>query len=383
MPLACALTIYDAPHSQVEDRLTRRLFPELISFWEQVNGSWPEHVQPAMKQLAEDRKKRIADTFNCTEQPICHVKALNLTLGDEEKLNQALNESKAPQSLLDVWPRYVEAIRYTIGVYGNGSSARSPRDVFLYNATGPDWTYYIRGYTDYLASNYSGNTPPPFDVIHTVVTLLEANERDNAVWFYDLDEKQNKPAKVRAKSIDWNSYPYAAIVSLGMGPELTNEQLSPQAKMRLGIAVTQLHKGQAPWIVTAGGAALPAKTPYTESEQLRLWLKQQYHLDDEYIVMESHSRHTTTNLRNSARTLHALGAPKDKPILVVTNSDQYEYILQVGTHYKFSSTLLYASQRDLGYYIGHIKPVDDKFLVEYRPNWEKIFLVDPMDPMDP
>ena len=123
--LACALAMYDAPHPQVEDHLIRRLFPELVSFWEQGNGSWPEHVQPAMKQLAEDRK-------------------------------------------------------------------------------------------------------------------------------------------VRAKSIDWNSYPYAVIGSLSMGPELTNEQLSPQAKMRLGIAVRQLHKGQAPWIVTAGGAALPAKTPYTE-----------------------------------------------------------------------------------------------------------------------
>lgn len=379
----CAVALYDVPHPQIEDRLTRRLFPELVSFWEQANGSWPKHVQPAMKQLAEDRKKRIAHTFNCTEQPICHVKAINLTLSDEHKLNRALNESEAPKSLRDVWPRYVEAIRYMIGVYGNGSAARSSEDDMLYNATAPDWTYYMRGYTDYLASNFSGTTLPPFDVIHTAVTLLEVNERDNAVWFYDLDEKQNKPAKTRAQSLDWNSYPYAAIVVLGVGPELKDEPLSPQSKMRLGMAVTELHKGQAPWIVTSGGAVHPPKTPYTESEEMRLWLKQQYHLDDKYIVMEPYSRHTTTNLRNTARTLHRLGAPKEKPFLIVTNSDQYQYILQLGPHYEFNSTLLYAGKRDLGYNLGHVKAVDNRFLVEYRPNWDKVFLVDPLDPLDP
>lgn len=381
--LVQALTLYDAPHPQVEDRLTRRLFPELVRYWEQINGSWPEHVQPAMKQLAEHRKKRIANTFNCTEQPICHVKALNLTVSDEQKLTKALNDAQAPQSLLDAWPRYVEAIRYMIGVYGNGSSARSSEDDMLYNVTGPDWNYHMRAYTDYLASPFSGHTQPPFDVIHTAINFLEVNERDNAVWFYDLNEKQNKAARTRAQRLDWSKYPYAAMVVLGMGPELTNERLSPQSKMRVGMALTELRKGRAPFIVTSGGAVHPPKTPYTESAEMRHWLQQQYQLDDKYIVMEPHSRHTTTNLRNTARQLHSMGAPKDKPYLIITGSDQYQYILQRGPHYAYNNTLMYAGERDLGYKLGHVKAVDDRFLIEYSPNWDKVFLVDPLDPLDP
>ncbi|WFD26469.1 hypothetical protein MNAN1_001452 [Malassezia nana] len=379
-----AVSFYDIPHPKVEDRLTRRLFPELVRFWEQINGSWPEHVQSDIKSLAEDRKKRIANTFNCTEQPICHVKAMNLTVSDEYRLNRVLNASHAPKSLLDVWPRYVQAIRHIISVYGNGTASYYSADDMVYNATGSDWTYYIRGLSDYLASDFSGTIPPPFDVIYGAVTLLQVNLMDNAAWFYDVNEQQNKAARERASSIDWDKYPYAAILNLGMGPEVRIEPLSPQSKMRLGISVTELHKGQAPWIVVTGGAVHPPKTPFTEAQEMQLWLKEQYDLDEKYILMEPHARHTTTNLRNSARMVNKLGAPKDKPFLIVSNSDQYEYILQIGAdHYKYEDSLLYAGERDLGYKLGEVKAKNKEFLIEYRPNWDKIFIIDPMDPLDP
>lgn len=378
-----AQRIFGTPTPKVENALTERLFPELIQFWKASNFTWPKEALSSMQQLAADRKNRIQQNARCDPLPLCIVQALNMTSEDEAKITEAFHVAHAPQSLLDIWPRYVESIRYMFAVYGNGTASRSEEDSMLYNPKKADWEYYITGYADYLGSKYSGFVLPPFDYIQTAMTLLDVNDRTNAVWFKDLWQQQNAGALALSHHIQWDNYKYSAILVPGMGPELTDEPLSPQSKMRLNIAVQLFYEGQAPYIVVSGGAVHPAHTPYTEAYNLRQWLVEELGFPSERVVMEPHSRHTTTNYRNTARELDVLGAPHEKPILTVTNSDQFDYILKLNKHRKPKDGVVYAGQRDLGYTIGKVGPSHGKFLIEFRPNWDKIFTIDPMDPLDP
>lgn len=374
--------LFNNLHPQLEDLLAERLFPELVNFWEKVHYEWPKHVLPDMQKLAHERKEHLREAENCTDVPECYVKAMNLTASDEHRISKAFNDSKAPHALIDAWPRYAQALRYITDTYGNGSSARASADNMLYNATGNDWKYYMEAYGTYLASNYSGHTLPPFDSVQTAVKLVHANERGNALWYPQLWSIVNAKPLAKSKNMCWDDYEYSAILVPGMGPELKDERLSPQSKLRANIAAVQLAENKAPFIITSGGAVHPPHTPFTEAIELRNWLVGEHNVSDERVLAEPYARHTTTNLRNSARQLRFIHAPEHKPVLIATNSDQYRYILGAPPHSPNTSVTA-AGMSWVGYKLGTFEAVDKHFLIKYHPNWSKISFVDPMDPLDP
>ena len=373
---------FDNEHPELEDRLAERLFPELVNFWEDVHYEWPKHVLPDMQKLARERKERMRKVQGCKDAPFCYVNAMNLTLSDEHRISKAFNDSEAPHALINAWPRYAMALRYILDVYGNGAPPRGNADFMLFNVTGDNWRYYMEAYGDYLVSNFSGHTLPPFDSVQNAVKLVHVNLRANALWFPDLWSTFNAKALVKSKNINWDDYEYSAILVPGMGPELNDEPLSPRAKLRTNIATALLSDKKAPFIVTTGGAVHPAHTKYTEAINLRSWLIDEHNVPEERIFAEPHARHTTTNLRNTARQLRFIGAPEHKPILIVTNSDQYGYILALPPHHP-NSSLMASGMTSLGYKLGTLEAVDEHFLIKYHPNWSNITFVDPMDPLDP
>lgn len=69
-----------------------------------------------------------------------------------------------------------------------------------------------------------------------------------------------------------------------------------------------------------------------EAIELRNWLVGERNVCDERILAEPYAHHMTTDVRNAARQLRSIRAPEHKPILIVSNSDQYRYILGTPPH---------------------------------------------------
>ena len=107
---------------------------------------------------------------------------------------------------------------------------------------------------------------------------------------------------------------------------------------------------------------------------MRRLLIEQYGVPADRILIEPHARHTTTNLRNSARLLFAAGFPTDKPSLIVTDPTTAPYI--------GSNLLQERTRAETGVLPGVVAPAATPFAFEFRPD-RAAFHVEPLDPLDP
>lgn len=104
-------------------------------------------------------------------------------------------------------------------------------------------------------------------------------------------------------------------------------------------------------------------------------MQSQLNTEIEDVAIEPYARHTTTNLRNAARVLRKLGAPKGKKVLIVTDISQKDNIA--------SQSFAFRCQNELGYVTGVIGPNLGTFEVEWVLDYERCAFVDPIDPLDP
>ena len=103
-------------------------------------------------------------------------------------------------------------------------------------------------------------------------------------------------------------------------------------------------------------------------------LVERFGIPAERIVIEPYARHTTTNLRNATRRLHAMGAPLDKPTLIVANESQSRYIS--------SPEFAARNPAELGYDPGTVGKRHSPYEVEFVPS-PRSLRIDPWDPLDP
>jgi hypothetical protein len=162
--------------------------------------------------------------------------------------------------------------------------------------------------------------------LRLAMRLLLANSRDEAGRFWPLDSGENAAALRRVASIDWPSFPYSVILVPGEGPEVAGLPLSPFAAERLRLAVAAWREKQAPFLLLSGGYVHPAQTPFCEAVEMRRYLREIYDLPTDAILIEPYARHTTTNLRNAAREIFDYGLPAQKPMLIVSDPAQVDYI---------------------------------------------------------
>ena len=107
---------------------------------------------------------------------------------------------------------------------------------------------------------------------------------------------------------------------------------------------------------------------------MRAALIERYGIAPEAILLEPYARHTTTNLRNAARLLMAVGAPLDHDTLIVCNPGQSASIE--------SPLFIKRNIDELGYQPGQIgKRLSPTELV-FRAARASA-RVDPRDPLDP
>lgn len=350
---------------------TATLFPEWNSFWNSNGQQWPEAARNTIESLSKTRHKRIKEAIGCEPLPNCTVEAWKLSKQDKHQLRKALHSAKAKKSLLQALPIYMDAINHMFTIYGQAGFPAHSEDGFAYNVTGFEWTNYINQTNAWLLRD--GQEPAPFDAIYTAVELLDGNLRPDALRWKKVWNGANVPARQFVKKIDWSDYDYAAILVPGEGPERLDEPLSPTGKRRLEIATHFFNEGIAPVMVTSGGSVHPKLSHYVEAQEMAEWLVKNFDIPQHRIIQETQARHTTTNLRNTARIMNKLGAPANKPILVVTDEVQGTYILD---------ELNERAEKELGYSLGKLGPKRDHYGIEYRPA-DKTAFIDPRDPMDP
>jgi len=156
--------------------------------------------------------------------------------------------------------------------------------------------------------------------------FLEMNEREQAADFEPMAFGENKLGVNRIKTIKWSNYPYSVIMIPGAGPEEPTVALSAEGMLRCRLAAIQYKKGLAPFIVVSGGKVHPYKTKFCEAPEMKNFLMEKLNIPENAILIEPHARHTTTNMRNTARMIYRYGIPFDKPGITCTTRGQSSMI---------------------------------------------------------
>ena len=201
---------------------------------------------------------------------------------------------------------------------------------------------------------------------------LAINGRDEAARYEPLDQGMNKSAVESIPGIPWSSYPYSLILVPGQGPEKEGLAIDPAGIQRCRLAAERYQKRLAPLIVVSGGHVHPNKTPFSEAVEMKKYMVAELRVPENAILVEPHARHTTTNMRNTARMVYRFKIPEDRKILIVTDSKQNEYIPKMGK--RFLDELGYVPYRDL-----KVLSAEEN---EFYPT-RNALQVNPLDPLDP
>ncbi|KAF9058491.1 DUF218 domain-containing protein [Rhodocollybia butyracea] len=355
------------------DKLVTILFPALTAFLTaDKHLEWAS--RPKVQQLRSIRVARLQESLSSTARSTTRVDAMLITATDASTLQTELEASGAPKELLQIWPRYIAAVNRIINVYGTGSRPRYAADSISYDPSSHFWLRFLDSVLAAQLSGDAGKDTPPWDAFYFAVRLLCANNRDDALRYPELWTKDNAPAVALARTITWDDFPWAAVLVPGEGPERDGVKISPLAGLRMEFAVTQYLEKQTPFLIVSGGTVHPAYTEFNEAFEMKKWLLEQHGVPPERILLEPFARHTTTNFRNAGRILRMLGAPEEKPVLLVSNEYQLEFI--------DSDRFRRIEKEELLYGVGKIGPRQGNFGIMFLPS-PFCGVVDPMDPMDP
>lgn len=225
------------------------------------------------------------------------------------------------------WMQDAAAMNHVLDVHALGQVPRYPAiDGVSFPPEGAEMEY-VRGlvWSNVLASAQDG----PFYAVtlQSVLSWLDASGRLEAADFEPLEKGINARAYQAIRRTRWADYPYSVILVLGCGPERESEPISAQSRLRAWYGARLYKEGMAPFIVVSGGRVHPFKTPYSEAQEMKRYLMTVCGIPEEAIVAEPHARHTTTNIRNTARILLRQGVPLDKPGLITSGEGHINYVV--------------------------------------------------------
>ncbi|UGQ45574.1 ElyC/SanA/YdcF family protein [Massilia endophytica] len=374
MALAIALPSQAAVRDKHWSLMAERMFPAVSSL---QAGKVPERLAAVL----DTRKKRIdacqqaskclflASTWNDEEMDAVAgaVAALPATPG---KRPVVFDDGAKAQVVREL--RGLNAILQT---YGFGNETRYPMIDGPVEKPGSEEFKVLVADALWLAD--AGRNDPGVNLdpsIPLAIALIDVNERNDAVQFEPLDKGLNTAPFALARTIDWKRYKYTAIIIPGVGPENPAISMSARGKLHMKVAANRFAEGNTAFIVVSGAAVHPKGSHFVEAVEMRKQLIERYNVPADRIVIEPYARHTTTNLRNVTRELAAMGAPIDKPTLIVANPSQSRYIE--------SPEFAARNPAELGYHPGVVGPRLSPFELEFRPSLKSL-RVDPWDPLDP
>ncbi|WP_149194457.1 YdcF family protein [Luteimonas suaedae] len=348
--------------------LGKRLFP-VVAAMDRSQASAEVHSMLAARgrrlaACADDAACKVdASIWNENEIALVSERAVvdRPSAEARERRDAVRRELSGLNAILDVYgkggtPRYPEID----GPIGKRDSQRLAADVAVAAAIGE-----IGGDEAVAAFDPS---------IGLALALIDVNHRLDAIAFEPLDGGLNSDAFQHARKLDWSRYQYTSIIVLGAGPEDLLTPLSARGKLHVKVAAQRYFDGLAPFIIVSGAAVHPRETRFVEAVEMRRALIERYGVPAHAIVIEPYARHTTTNLRNSARLLMSMKAPMDRDALVLSDPRHIDAVE--------STEFVARNQRELGYQPGRVGERPSPFDILFRPSSDSA-RVDPLDPLDP
>ena len=391
-----------------EDVLAQRDFPLLTAVLhdDEMRRSLAEDAE--LKALAAERWESAAQANpHCIADVHCKVKALAFTDAQIDATDAAMRRlytqnaavhafvqnklTPAEAYGLDArqndaehfaaaWTHAEKALNRIMATYAEGAKPRYPEiDSMTYPADTKTYAALITIMMDDLASPEQAEVSGEKDLffipaLRFATRLLQSNARDEAGRFWPLEKTENAAAVKQVKRVWWSSYAYTAIVVPGAGNEVAGVEISPWGRERLRLAVAAYRVHKAPYLLVSGGYVHPSQTPYCEALGMKRYLIQVYGIPESAILVDPYARHTTTNLRNAAREVFDYGLPADKPMLIVSDKSQTDYIA--------NSAFVQRNQEELGYQPVRLGKRLSPTELEAVPLRESL-LIDAMDPLDP
>lgn len=240
------------------------------------------------------------------------------------------NELPDEDFLWSAWVQDATGMNHVLDVHALG---QAPRYAAIDGITSsPDGAEmgYVRGLarTNVLAA--AKDRPFYAVTLESALAWLDANGRFEAADYEPMETGINQKAYKAVGKTRWASYPYSVILVLGSGPERDGEAISAQSRLRAWYGAQLYKEGKAPFIVVSGGRVHPFKTPYSEAGEMKKYLMEVCGIPEEVIIAEPHARHTTTNIRNTARIMLQQGIPLDKPGVITSGEEHIGYVTGPG-----------------------------------------------------
>ncbi len=353
---------------------------------------------PALMNLAHQQKARIETALKHCNDAGCYADALKWTQDEitviENELIKLSGQDKSFRSLIKklrdrgsynlyasyndpeyiraVWNNVAEGVSHILDVYIKGKQPfYALTDSISFK---PDDKEFLEEVKGMLLEELKGMEEKGFfeAPVNMAINGLILNRRDEAARYEPLDKGINKSAFLNIKNVKWEDYPYSLILVPGKGPEKEGIVIDPQGIIRCRMAAEYFKKGAAPFIVVSGGHVNPSQTPYCEAIEMKKYLVKELLIPEDVIFVEPHARHTTTNMRNTARLIYRFNMPSDKKVVIITDPGQNGFIEKMEK--RFMMELGYVPYRAL-------KKLSEN-TTGYLPD-RNALQCNPKDPLDP
>ena len=254
-----------------------------------------------------------------------------------------LNASEDPALFLaKAWKQDAATINHIIAVYGRGEKPNYPKiDSLGMNLNSSTYLANIQALSELAYVKYEGTKIFYQLTMGYAMDALAMARFERAGDFEPMMEYENKAAFVAVEATDWSKYDYPLILIPGAGTDNYLDSLSSGGVLRCQLAFDAYQKKKAPFIMVSGGYVHPYKVLHNEAIEMKRYLLK-LGVPESAILIEPHARHTTTNMRNTARIMFRYGFPTDRPSITVTTPAQSSYI--------YSDVMHNRCMRELGYH---------------------------------
>lgn len=382
------------------DSLETLNFP-LLAMIRQAPGWAPAlRTDSGLQALAAARARRVDSA--CAPRPDCLAQAWIWTPADIEAVAAALRTVAARPGMADglvrrhmrasgrfarhaalgdadllaaAWADTAAGLNHLVAVYGAGRPPRYPAiDAGIFDVKRPEYAAVLDAHARVTQAAARADDLVFDPSMRFGTGLLRLNERTDAAAFRPLLAGENAAAVAQVRRTRWRDYRHPALLVFGHGPEDAQSRTGVLGHIRMAHAADLFAWRLAPFIIVSGGNVHPNRTPFNEAIEMKRLLIAHHAIPADRILIEPHARHTTTNLRNSARLLFAAGFPTDRPSLIVTDPTTASYI--------GSPVLQERTLAETGVRPGVVTPAATPFTFEFRPD-RAAFQVEPLDPIDP